>query len=65
MILGALPLGAAGFLAWMFTESVQSAPAQEVWSLVGIICAGVLLLAAARFVLRSPFFQIKRESETL
>jgi amino acid transporter len=65
VILGALPLGAAGFLAWMFSESVQSAPTQAVWSLVGIIGAGVLLLAVARFVLRSPFFRIKRESETL
>lgn len=63
LILGILPLGAAGFLAWMFTKSVQSAPAPQIWSLIGIIGAGLLLMISARFILRSPFFQIQRESD--
>jgi len=64
MILGILPLGAAGFLGWMFTMSVQSEPAPEVWSLVGIVGIGLLLMLSARFILRSQFFQIRRESDT-
>jgi len=63
LILGVLPLGAAGFLGWMFVKSVQAAPANEKWSLVAIIGAGLVLLAFARFVLRSQFFRIQRESE--
>jgi amino acid transporter len=62
--LGILPLGAAGFLGWMFVKSVQSAAGAERWSLIGIIAAGLVLMFSARFILQSPFFQIKRESWT-
>ena len=41
---------------------MQLAPAQQNWSLVGIIGLGLILLLVARFVYRSPFFQIPRES---
>ena len=65
LILGILPLGAAGFLGWMFVKSLQGArTASQVWSLVGIIVIGLILMFAARFVLRSPFFQIARERDT-
>ena len=40
VILGVLPLGAAGFLGWMFVKSVQAAAAAQIWSLVGIVGAG-------------------------
>ena len=63
LILGVLPLGAAGFLGWMFVRSVLNAPAREVWSLIGIVAAGVMLMAFARFVAHSQFFRIQRESE--
>jgi amino acid transporter len=63
LILGILPLGSAGFLVWMVAKSLQSAPAQQVWSLIGIVVLGVILMFAARFILRSPFFQIQRESD--
>jgi amino acid transporter len=64
LILGILPLGAAVFLGWVFGKTIQSAPMPEIWSLVGIVAAGLILLLVARFVLRSPFFQIRRESDT-
>jgi amino acid transporter len=64
LVLGVLPLAAAGFLAWIVAESVQIAPASQVWSLVGVVVVGLLLMLCARFVLRSPFFQIRRESDT-
>jgi amino acid transporter len=64
LVLGVLPLAAAGFLAWIVAKSVQVAPTSQVWSLVGVAAVGLLLMLSARFVLRSPFFQIRRESDT-
>jgi amino acid transporter len=64
VILGVLPLGAAGFLGWMFVKSLQTAPWAQRWSLIGIIAAGLVLMYSARFILRSPFFHIRRESYT-
>jgi amino acid transporter len=63
LILGVLQLCAAGFLAWIVAKSVQSAPASQIWSLVGIVGVGLILMLAARFVLRSPFFQIQLEHD--
>jgi amino acid transporter len=63
-VLGLLPLGAAGFLGWVLVRSLLAAPAPQVWSLAGIIGGGLLLLLAARFALRSVYFQIPRESYT-
>ena len=62
--LGILPLGAAGFLGWMFVKSLQSAPWQQRWSLIGIVVVGLILMFSARYILQSPFFQIRRESWT-
>ncbi len=63
LILGLLPLAAATFLAWVFVETLQTAAADEVWSLTGIVAAGLILMLSARFIQRSPFFQIPRESD--
>ena len=62
LILGLLPLGAAGFLGWVVVKSLLAAPAQQVWSLAGILLAGLVLLAVARVVLHSAFFHVRRES---
>jgi amino acid transporter len=59
---GILPLCAAGFLVWIIVRSLQAAPASQVWSVVGIVAAGVIMMLVARFVLRAPFFQLARES---
>ena len=63
VVLGLLPLAAAGFLGWVLVKSVQAAPASQIWSLAGVVGAGLLLMLVARFGLRSGFFQIARESE--
>jgi amino acid transporter len=61
--IGILPLGAAGFLGWILVKSLLGAPSSQVWSMVGIVASGLLLMLSARFILRSPFFKIARESE--
>ena len=63
VILGVLPLGAAGFLGWLLVKSLMAASAPQVWSLVAIIGVGVLLMLAARILLRPQFFHLRRESE--
>ena len=62
LLVGILPLAAAGFLIWIIFKSLQSAPASQIWSVVGIVAVGVILMFVARFVLRAPFFQIPLES---
>src|SRR5262249_2003711 len=44
LTLGLLPLGAAVFLGWIFTKSVQAAAPAELWSLVGIIGLGLIMM---------------------
>ena len=64
--LGVLPLGAAGFLGYVLYRSISSAWASarpQVWSLVGVVAAGLIMMLIARFGLRSVFFQLPRESE--
>ncbi|HEY6310719.1 MAG TPA: APC family permease [Streptosporangiaceae bacterium] len=61
LVLGILPLAAAGFLGWIVVKSLLAAPSGQLWSLVGIVVVGIVLLALARFVERAPFFQLSRE----
>jgi len=64
VLVGIFPVAAAGFLVWIVVRSVQKAPASQRWSLVGIVAVGLIVMLAARFILRSPFFHIQRESAT-
>ena len=63
LTLGLLPLGSAGFLTWLTVKSLMNAPAEERWSMVGIIVAGLILMLVARFGLKSWFFQTPLESD--
>jgi amino acid transporter len=63
VVLGVLPLGAAGFLGWLLVRTLQSAPAPQVWSLAVILALGLVMLVFARFGLRSVFFSIRRERD--
>ena len=42
-----LPLGAVGFLAWIFIKSLGNAPWTQRWSLIGIVIAGLIVMLAA------------------
>jgi amino acid transporter len=63
LVLGILPLSAAGFLGWILVTSLTAAPAGQVWSVVAIMVAGLVLMAVARLGLRSPFFHQPLESD--
>jgi amino acid transporter len=63
LTLGILPVASAVFLGWMSVKYVMQAALPERWSLLVIVVAGLLLMLAARLVLRSPFFSIRRESD--
>jgi amino acid transporter len=64
IFLGVLPLGAAGFLGWMFVKTLQTAPWSQRWSVIAVIALGFVMMVIARFILRSPFFQVARESDS-
>jgi len=63
LVIGLLPLAAAGFLGWIMVRSLLAAPSAQVWSLVGIVGVGVLLMLVARLVLRPQFFHLRPETE--
>jgi amino acid transporter len=64
VILGVLPVAAAGFLGWVVVKSMLAAPASQLWSLAGIAGSGLLVMLAARIFLRPQFFRTPRESDT-
>ena len=63
IILGILPVLASLVLCWVIWQTVKAAPASQLWSLVGVAVLGVVLMFAARYILKSPFFHIQRESD--
>jgi amino acid transporter len=62
MVLGVLPLGAVGFLGWVLVKTLSTAPAAQVWSLAGIVGAGVAVMVAVRVFMRPAFFRVPREA---
>jgi len=63
LTVGLLPPASAAFVGWVLVRSFQLATSAEKWSMVAVIAVGVLLMLLARFVWRSPFFGIVRESD--
>jgi amino acid transporter len=63
LMLGILPIASAGFLVWMVVKFMTTAQAAENWSVAGIFISGLIMMLIARFWLRSPFFQVQRESD--
>jgi len=43
-------------------KSLLAAPAPQLWSVVGVVVAGIVLMFVARFGLRSSFFREPLES---
>jgi amino acid transporter len=63
LTIGLLPLASVGFLGWVLVRSLQFATSAQKWSMVAVIGVGLVLMLLARFVWRSPFFHIARESD--
>ncbi len=63
VVLGVLPVAAAGFLGWITVRSLQIAAWPQRWSLIGVIGVGIVLMLIGRLGLRSPFFKLRLESE--
>jgi len=64
IIVALLPLASCAFLAWVLVKSLQGAPTAQIWSIIAIVGLGIVLMLSARFIQKSPFFQIPRESDT-
>ena len=63
VILGVLPVAAAGFLGWVVVKTLLAAPSAQIWSLIGIVGLGVILIPVIRFVLRPQYFHLRPETE--
>ena len=61
---GFLPIAAAGFLVWVLVKFLQGANVASLWSVLGIVAVGIVLMLVARLILRSSFFEIPRESDS-
>jgi amino acid transporter len=61
--LGLLPLGAAGFLGWVIYQTCRASNAAQNLTLLGVAWAGLVLMIAARVLLRPAFFGISRQSD--
>jgi amino acid transporter len=61
VVLGVLPLASIAFLVWIVVKSLSSAPPAQIWSLIGVVVVGLVLMLVARFGLKSPFFGLPRE----
>jgi hypothetical protein len=48
----------------MVVKTLIGAPGAQQYSLLGVVVAGLLLMLVAKFVLKSPFFAIQRESDS-
>jgi amino acid transporter len=62
--LGLLPLAAAVFLGWMVVKTLMGASDAEQYSLLGVVVVGLAFMLGARYLLKSPFFAIQRESDS-
>ena len=62
IVLGILPFAAAAFLTWILVKTMLASPAPQNWALVGTLVVGIILLLSARFIQKSDFVSIPRES---
>ncbi len=63
LTIGLLPLASVGFLGWVLVRSLQLATSAQKWSILAVLGVGIVLMLLARFVWRSPFFPVARESD--
>jgi amino acid transporter len=59
LLVGILPVAAAGFLGWIIVKSIAGFTRGENLTLLGILASGLVMLAIAQMK-KSPFFDIPR-----
>ena len=59
LLVGILPLAAAGFLGWIIIKSIAGFTRGENLTLLGILVSGIAMLVIAQMK-KSPFFDIPR-----
>ena len=62
LLVGILPLFGAAVLTWVLWRSVPSLDATARWTVFGVGLLGLGLMGVSAWVLRSPFFKIRRSS---
>jgi amino acid transporter len=62
LTVGILALGAVAFLGWAIWNSIAQAANAVRYSFAGVIVIGILLMFSARYIQRSPFFNLQLES---
>ncbi len=63
-LVGVFPLFGAAVLVWVLGKSIPALGPSARWTVAGVAILGVVLMAVSAWVLRSPFFKIRRSSYT-
>ena len=63
-LVGVFPLFGAAVLVWVLGKSIPALGPSARWTVAGVAILGVVLMAVSAWVLRSPFFKIRRSTYT-
>jgi amino acid transporter len=61
-LVGIFPLGGAAVLAWVLAKSIPALSPTARWTVAGVGILGVVLMVINAWILRTPFFQIRRST---
>jgi hypothetical protein len=62
LLIGILPLASAAVLIWILIQTFADFSGATRWTFAVVILAGIAMMAVARFVYRSSFFSLRRET---
>jgi hypothetical protein len=62
VLVGVLPLGAAAVLIWVLVKSFPALALSARWTVAAVALLGVVLMAIGAWVVRAPFFKVRRSS---
>jgi low temperature requirement protein LtrA len=62
VMVGIFPLAGAAVLAWVLAKSIPGLSTTARWTVGGVGILGVVLMVTSAWLLRSPFFRIRRST---
>jgi amino acid transporter len=62
VLVGVLPLVGAAVLSWVLVKSFPALTPSARWTVAGVAVLGVVLMGLVAWVVRSPFFKVRRSS---